>query len=73
MLIEEIIKELESISYQLDSTSNGYVENDSDLSGAKSDLNYLTDTLEKEMIAETKVPGCATNNVSYGELQIDGC
>ena len=30
MSIEEIIKELESISYQLDSTSNGFGENESD-------------------------------------------
>ena len=36
----EILKELESISNQLDSTSNGFVENESDLGGAKNDLNY---------------------------------
>ena len=65
MSIEEIIKELESISYQLDSTSNGYVENDSDLSGAKNDLNYVIDTLEKEVIVE--------NVITYKEIQIDGC
>ena len=65
MSIEEIIKELESISYQLDSTSNGYVENDSDLSGAKNDLNYVIDTLEKEVIVE--------NVIAYEEIQIDGC
>jgi hypothetical protein len=50
MTKKEILKELESISYQLDSTSNGYVENDSDLNGAKNDLNYVMDTLEKKII-----------------------
>ena len=47
---EEILKELESISYQLDSTSNGFVENESDLGGAKNDLNYIIDTLDNEVI-----------------------
>jgi hypothetical protein len=65
MSIEEIIKELESISYQLDSTSNGFVENESDLSGAKNDLNYVIDNLEKEVIVE--------NVITYEEIQIDGC
>ena len=65
MSIEEIIKELESISYQLDSTSNGFVENESDLSGAKNDLNYVIDNLEKEVIVE--------NVITYKEIQIDGC
>ena len=65
MSIEEIIKELESISYQLDSTSNGFVENESDLSGAKNDLNYVIDTLEKKVIVE--------NVITYEEIQIDGC
>ena len=37
----EILEELESISNQLDSTSNGFVENESDLGGAKNDLNYI--------------------------------
>jgi hypothetical protein len=50
MTKEEILKELESISYQLDSTSNGFVENDSDLSGAKNDLNFIIDTLDNEVI-----------------------
>ena len=65
MSIEEIIKELESISYQLDSTSNGFVENESDLSGAKNDINYVIDNLEKEVIVE--------NVITYKEIQIDGC
>jgi|TARA_B100001079_G_scaffold81998_1_gene70415 hypothetical protein len=50
MTKEEILKELESISYQLDSTSNGFVENESDLGGAKNDLNYIIDTLDNEVI-----------------------
>ena len=50
MTKEEILKELESISYQLDSTSNGFVENESDLGGAKNDLNYRIDTLDNEVI-----------------------
>ena len=62
---EELLKELESISYQLDSTSNGFVENESDLSGAKNDLNYVIDNLEKEVIVE--------NVITYEEIQIDGC
>jgi hypothetical protein len=57
----EILKELESISNQLDSTSNGFVENESDLGGAKNDLNYIIDTLEREV------------NIKYEEIQIDGC
>ena len=61
----EILKELESISNQLDSTSNGFVENESDLSGAKNDLNYVIDNLEKEVIVE--------NVITYEEIQIDGC
>ena len=61
MTISEILKELESISYQLDSTSNGFVENDSDLSGAKNDLNYVLDTLEKQL------------NIKSEDIQIDGC
>ena len=65
MTISEILKELESISYQLDSTSSGFVENDSDLSGAKNDLNYVLDTLEKKVIVE--------NVITYEEIQIDGC
>jgi len=64
MTKEEILTELESIGYQLDSTSNGFVENDSDLSGAKTDLNCLIDNLEKKVIAE---------NLKYEDIQIDGC
>ena len=61
---EELLKELESISYQLDSTSNGFVENESDLGGAKNDLNYIIDTLDREVnVAKIKLE----------DIQIDGC
>ncbi len=61
---EELLKELESISYQLDSTSNGFVENESDLGGAKNDLNYIIDTLGREVnVAKIKLE----------DIQIDGC
>jgi hypothetical protein len=61
---EEILKELESISNQLDSTSNGFVENESDLGGAKNDLNYIIDTLDKEVNVV---------DIKYEDIQIDGC
>ena len=61
---EEILKELESISNQLDSTSNGFVENESDLGGAKNDLNYIIDSLDREVNVV---------NVNHEEIQIDGC
>ena len=61
---EEILKELESISNQLDSTSNGFVENESDLGGAKNDLNYIIDSLDREVNVV---------NVNHQEIQIDGC
>ena len=68
MTKKEILKELESISYQLDSTSNGFVENDSDLSGAKDDLNYLLDTLEKKVIEDETLKNAIDNSIT-----IDGC
>jgi|ETNmetMinimDraft_5_1059913.scaffolds.fasta_scaffold12216_3 hypothetical protein len=68
MTKKEILKELESISYQLDSTSNGFVENDSDLSGAKDDLNYLLDTLDKKVIEDETLKNAINNNIT-----IDGC
>ena len=43
MILNEIIAELQSIEYQLDSASEG----NSTLDGARSDLNGLVDTLEK--------------------------
>ena len=61
---EEILKELESISNQLDSTSNGFVESESDLGGAKNDLNYILDSLDREVNVV---------NVNHQEIQIDGC
>jgi len=61
---EEILKELESISNQLDSTSNGFVENESDLGGAKNDLNYIIDTLDKEVNVV---------DIKYEDIQINGC
>ena len=61
---EEILKELESISNQLDSTSNGFVENESDLGGAKNDLNYIIDTLDREVNVV---------DIKYEDIQIDGC
>ena len=64
MTRQEILKELESISYQLDSTSNGFVENESDLGGAKNDLNYIIDSLDREVNVV---------NVNHQEIQIDGC
>jgi hypothetical protein len=68
MTKKEILKELESISYQLDSTSNGFVENDSDLSGAKDDLNYLLDTLDKKVIEDETFKNAIDNSIT-----IDGC
>ena len=46
MTLREIIAELQSIGYQLDSALNG----NSTLQGASSDLNLLLDMLEKQEI-----------------------
>ncbi len=46
MTLREIIAELQSIGYQLDSALDG----NSTLQGANSDLNILLDTLENQEI-----------------------
>ena len=51
MTLREIIAELQSIEYQLDSALNG----NSTLQGASSDLNLLLDMLEKQEISEASV------------------
>ena len=51
MTLREIIAELQSIGYQLDSALNG----NSTLQGASSDLNLLLDMLEKQEISEASV------------------
>ena len=51
MTLREIIAELQSIGYQLDSALNG----NSTLQGASSDLNLLLDMLERQEISEASV------------------
>ena len=51
MTLREIIAELQSIEYQLDSALNG----NSTLQGASSDLNLLLDMLERQEISEASV------------------
>ena len=63
MSIQEIINELQSIEYQLDSAADG----NSSLDGARSDLNELKHKLETELIqfggdygvdADYEIEGC---------------
>ena len=51
MKIKEIIAELQSINYQLDSAAAG----SSTLEGARNDLNYLLNMLENHEISEASV------------------
>lgn len=51
MTLREIIAELQSIGYQLDSALDG----NSTLQGASSDLNLLLDMLERQEISEASV------------------
>ena len=51
MTLREIIAELQSIEYQLDSASTG----NSTLTGARGDLNLLLDMLERQEISEASV------------------
>ena len=60
MTRQEIIDELQSIEYQLDS---GHITD------AQSDLNYVIDTLEKKVIDEETVGV----EIHYEDIQIDGC
>ena len=60
MTIQEIIDELQSIEYQLDS---GHITD------AQSDLNYVIDTLEKKVIDDETVGV----EIHYEDIQIDGC
>jgi hypothetical protein len=60
MTRQEIIDELQSIEYQLDS---GHITD------AQSDLNYVIDTLEKKVIDDETVGV----EIHYEDIQIDGC
>ncbi len=69
MTLREIIAELQSIGYQLDSALDG----NSTLQGASSDLNLLLDMLEKQEISEASVTrqkiNQATNEVKRDTRQ----
>ena len=69
MTLREIIAELQSIEYQLDSASTG----NSTLTGARGDLNLLLDMLERQEISEASVTrqkiNQATNEVKRDTRQ----
>ena len=64
MTINEIIAELHSIEYQLDSAAEG----NSSLDGARSDLNGLVDTLEK-----LEINGFGGDSGVDADFVIEGC